>query len=121
MKLNKSELLSSAWAYIINSKCKAQRVREERCKDKIIPRHVIEEEIEVLTEKPLHGPPSWNDPPVNKVGVQGYQKEPLNLIYLLYLNPPNSSSQQTSPSHFLTSYLDPAISSKLHPPIDGFF
>ena len=33
---------------------------EERCKYKITPRHVIEEETKVLGEKPLCGPPSKN-------------------------------------------------------------
>ena len=33
---------------------------EERCKHKIIPRRVIEEEIEELGEKPLRRPPSGN-------------------------------------------------------------
>ena len=37
--------------------------------NKIIPWHVINEEIEVLGVKPLHGPPSQNDPIVYKVGV----------------------------------------------------
>ena len=35
------------------------------------PRCVIKDEIEVHSEKPLHGPPNQNDPLVNKVGVQG--------------------------------------------------
>ena len=39
----------------------------------------------------------------------------------MYLNPPSSSYQQTSLSYVFTSYLNPAISSKLHPPINGFF
>jgi len=34
--------------------------REERCKHKITPRRVIEEEIEKFGEKPLRNPPSWN-------------------------------------------------------------
>ena len=33
---------------------------EERCNHKIIPRHVIEEEIEELDEKPLRRFPSGN-------------------------------------------------------------
>ena len=94
---------------------------EERCKNKITQRRVIKEEIEVLGQKPLHYLPSRIDPLVNKVGVQGYQKNPSSLIYPMYLNPLSSSYQWDSPSHVFTSYLDPAISSKLHPPIDGFF
>ena len=34
--------------------------REERCKHKITPRRVIEEEIEELSKKPLCDPPSQN-------------------------------------------------------------
>ena len=67
-------------------------------------------------EKPLRGPLSQNDPLVNKDGIQRYQKDPPSLIYPLYLNPLSSSSQWTSPSHFFTSYSNPTISSKLHPP-----
>ena len=33
---------------------------EERCKYKITPRHVIEEETEELGKKPLRDPPSQN-------------------------------------------------------------
>ena len=43
-----------------NNKMKALRVREERCKHKITPKRVIEEETEELGEKPLHGPPNRN-------------------------------------------------------------
>ena len=34
--------------------------REEKCKHKITPRRVIEEETKELSEKPLHDPPSQN-------------------------------------------------------------
>ena len=44
----------------INNKCKAQRVREERCKHKITQQCVIEYEIEKFGEKPLRDPPSRN-------------------------------------------------------------
>ena len=94
---------------------------EERCKNKITQRRVIKEEIEVLGQKPLHYLPSRIDPLVNKVGVQGYQKNPSSLIYPMYLNPPSSSHQRTSPSYVFTRCLDPAISSKLHLLISGFF
>jgi len=56
------------------------------------------------------------DPLVNKVGVHEYQKDPSSLIYPMYLSPPNSSYQWASPSLVFSSYPDPAISSKLHPP-----
>ena len=39
----------------------------------------------------------------------------------MYLNPPSFSYQRASWSHVFTSYPDPAISSKLHPSINGFF
>ena len=39
----------------------------------------------------------------------------------MYLNPSSSSSQRTLTSLVFTTYLDPTISSKLHPPINGFF
>ena len=52
--------------------------------NKITLRHVIKEETKVLSEKTLCGPPSRNDPLVNKVGVQGYQKDRPSLIYPLY-------------------------------------
>ena len=89
-------------------------------KHKIIPRHVIVEKTEVLDEKPLCGPLSRIDSLVNKVKVQGYQKDPQSLIYPMYLNPSSSSYQRASPSHVFISYPDPVISTKLHPPIDGF-
>ena len=58
---------------------------------------------------------------VNKVRVHEYQKDPPSLIYPMYLNPPSFSYQRDSWSHVFTSYLDLAISSKLHPSIDNFF
>ena len=82
---------------------------------------VIEKKIEELDETTLCGPPSQIDPLANKVGVQRYQKDPPSLIYQMYLNPSSSSYQRTSSSHVFTSYLDLIISSKLHPPINGFF
>ena len=100
---------------------KRQDYRKRDANNEIIPRLVIEKEIEVLDEKPLCNPLSRNDPLVSKVGVQGYQKDPPSLIYLIYLNPPSSSSQRTSPSLVFTSFPDPALSSKLHLPINGFF
>ena len=61
------------------------------------------------------------DPLMNKVEVHEYQKDPLNLIYPMYLNSPSFSYQWASLSHVFTSYPDPTINSKLHLPIDGFF
>ena len=81
----------------------------------------MEEETDILGKKPLCSPPKRNDPLVNKVGVQWYQKDPPRLIFPIYLNPSSSNSQWVSSSHVFTSYLDPAINSKLHQPINGFF
>ena len=61
------------------------------------------------------------NPPVNKVRVHEYQKDPPSLIYPMYLNPPNSIYQRVSQSHVFTSYSNPTISFKLHLPINGFF
>ena len=61
------------------------------------------------------------NPLVNKVEVHKYQKDPPSLIYPMYLNSPSSNYQRASPSYVFTSYSDHAISSKLHPPINGFF
>ena len=61
------------------------------------------------------------DPLVNKVRVHKYQKVPPSLIYSMHLNPPSFSYQRASSSLVFTIYPDPEISSKLHPPIDGFF
>ena len=60
-------------------------------------------------------------PLVNKVGVHKYQKDLSSLIYPMYLNPLSSIYQWASQSHVFTSYLNLAISSRLHPPINGFF
>ena len=76
MECNKPKQLFGAWAYIMNNKCKVQRVRKEICKHKITLRHIIEEKTNVLIEKPLCGPPSWNDPLMNKVGIEEYQRKP---------------------------------------------
>ena len=94
---------------------------EERCKHKITPRRVIEEETEELDKKPLRDFLSPNDPLVNKIGVHEYKKGLSGLIYPIYLNPPSSNYQQASLSYVFTRYLDLANSSKLHPPINGSF
>ena len=61
------------------------------------------------------------DPLVNKVGVHKCQKDPSSPIHPMYLNPTSCSYQWASWSHVFISYLDPAISSKLHPPTNDFF
>ena len=42
-------------------------------------------------------------------GVHEYQKDPPNLIYLMYLSPLNSSFKQTSRNLVFISYPNPAI------------
>ena len=39
----------------------------------------------------------------------------------MYLNPQSSNYQRASWSHVFTSYPDPAVSSKLHLPMNDFF
>ena len=48
--------------------------RDERFKHKITPRHVIEEKTEELGDKPLHDPPSRNDPLMNKLEYKNTKK-----------------------------------------------
>ena len=50
-----------------------------------------------------------------------YMNKEETLIYQMYLNPSSSCYQQVLRSHVFTSCPDPAISSKLHPPLNGFF
>ena len=57
-----------------NNQYKAKRVREEGCKQKIIPRHVIKKEMEELDEKLLRNPPSQNNPLVNKLEYKDTKK-----------------------------------------------
>ena len=85
--------------------------REERCKHKITRRCVIEEETEELSEKPLCCPPSGNRSTRQSVEIHGLARDPLSLIYPLYLSPPSSYSNSASRNHVLPSSLDPAISS----------
>ena len=61
------------------------------------------------------------DPLVSKVGVHEYQKDPPSLIYPIYLNSSSSNYQRASRSHIFTNYPNPAISSKLHLPLNDFF
>ena len=61
------------------------------------------------------------DPLVNKVGIHEQRRDPPSLIYSMYLNPPSSCYERASRSHVFTSCPDPAISYKLHPPLNGFF
>ena len=61
------------------------------------------------------------NPLVNKIGVHKYQKDSRSLIYPMYLKPPSSNYQRASQNHVFISYLDHAVSSKLHLPINSLF
>ena len=82
----------------------------------ITRRCVIEEEIEELGEKPLCRPPSGNQSTRQLVGIHGLARDPLILIYPLYLSPPSSYSNKASRNRVLSSFPDPATSSMLHLP-----
>ena len=82
----------------------------------ITPRCVIEEETEELGKKPLLRPSSSNQSTRQSVGIHGLARDPLSLIYLLYLSPPSSYSNKASWNRVLSSSPDPATSSMLHPP-----
>ena len=82
----------------------------------ITRRYVIEEETEELGEKPLRRPPSGNRSTRQSVEIYGLARDPPSLIYPLYLSPPSSYSNKASWNRVLSSSLDPATSSMLHPP-----
>ena len=82
----------------------------------ITRRCVIEEETEELDEKPLRHPPSGNRSTRQLVGIHGLARDPLSLIYPLYLSPSISYSNKASQNRVLSSSLDPATSSMLHLP-----
>ena len=82
----------------------------------ITRRCVIEEETEVLGEKPLCRPPSGNRFTRQSVGIHGLARDPLSLIYPLYLSPQSSYSNKDSQNHVLSSSPYPASSSMLRLP-----
>ena len=82
----------------------------------ITRRYVIEEETEELGKKPLRCPPSGNRSTRQSVGIHELAREPQSLIYPLYLSPLSSYSNKASRNHVLSSSLDLATSSMLHPP-----
>ena len=95
---------------------KAKRVGKKDANTKTTQRCVIEEETEVLGVKPLHHPLSGNRSIRQSVGIHGLARDPLNLIYLMYLSPPSSYSNKATWNHVLSSSLDPATSTMLHLP-----
>ena len=79
-------------------------------------RRVIKEETEELGEKPLRRPPSGNRSTRQSVGIHGLARDPLSLIYPLYLSPPSSYSNKASRNRVFSSSPDPTTSSMLHLP-----
>ena len=95
---------------------KGKEVEKKDANTKPTQQCVIEEEIEVLGIKPLHHPPSSNQSIRQSVGIHGLARDSPSLIYPMYLSPPSSYSNKASRNHVLSSSLDPATSSRLHPP-----
>ena len=95
---------------------KAKRVGKKDANTKTTQRCVIEEEMEVLGVKPLHRPSSSNRFTRQSVEIHGLARDPLSLIYLMYLSPPSSYSNKATRNRVLSSSLDPTTSSMLHLP-----
>ena len=77
---------------------KAKRVGKKDANTKTTQRCVIEEETEVLGIKPLRRSPSGNRSTRQSVGMQGLARDPLSLIYPLYLSPSSSYSNKVTPN-----------------------
>ena len=99
---------------------KAKRVGKKDANTKTTQRCIIEEENEVLSVKPLCRPPSGNRSTRQSVGIHKLARDPPNLIYLMYLNPPNSYTYKAIRNRVLSSSPDPTTSSMLHLPSSLF-
>ena len=77
---------------------KAKRVGKKDVNTKTTQQCVIEEETEVLSVKPLCRPPSGNRSTKQTVGIHKLARDPLSLIYPMYLSPPNSYSNEVTPN-----------------------
>ena len=75
----------------------------------ITRRCIIKEETEELGEKPLRRSPSGNRSIRQSVGIHGLARDPLSLIYSLYLNSPSSYSNKSSQNRVLSSSSNPVI------------
>ena len=95
---------------------KAKRVGKKDANTKTTQRCVIEEETEVLGVKPLRRPSNNNRSTRQSVGIHGLARDPLSLIYPMYLSPPNSYSNKSTRNRVLSNSPDPATSSTLHLP-----
>ena len=95
---------------------KAKRVGKKDANTKTTQRCVIEKETEVFGVKPLYRHPSGNRSTRQSVGIHELARDPLSLIYLMYLSSLSSYSNKATRNRVLSSSLDPATSSMLHMP-----
>ena len=93
---------------------KAKRVMKKDANTQTKQRCVFKEETEVLGVKSLHRPPNGNRSTRQSVGIHKLERDPPNLIYPMYLNPPNSYSNKATRNCILSSSPDPVTSSMLH-------
>ena len=75
---------------------KAKRVRKKDANTKTTQQCFIEEESEVLDVKPLCRPPNGNRSTRQSVRIHGLARDPLSLIYPMYLSPPSSYFNKVS-------------------------
>ena len=93
---------------------KGKRVGKKDANSKTTQRCVIEEETEVLSVKHHHRPTRGNQSTRQLVGIHELARDPPSLIYLMYLSPPSSYSNQASWNRVLSSSPNLATSSMLH-------
>ena len=75
---------------------KSKRVRKKDANTKTTQQCFIEEESEVLDVKPLCRPPNGNQSTRQSVRIHGLARDPLSLIYPMYLSPPSSYFNKVS-------------------------
>ena len=92
---------------------KAKRVGKKVANTKTTQRCVIEEEIEVLGVKPLCRSPSGNRSIRQLVGIHELARDPLNLIYPMYLSPSSSYSNNATWNSVLSTSPNLSTSSML--------
>ena len=76
---------------------KAKRVGKNDANTKTTQQSIIEEETEVLGI-PLRRPPNDNRSTKQSVGIHELARDPPSLIYLMYLKPPSSYSNEVTPN-----------------------
>ena len=95
---------------------KAKRVGKKNANTKKTQQCVIEEETKVLDVKSLCRPPSDNRFIRQSVGIYELARDPLSLIYPIFLSLLSSYSNKATRNRVLSSSPDPATSSMLHLP-----